>query len=356
VIDGEGYPVEGVSIAHVDRCFVYRGDGDYRGLLKSVDVTDDVAALRGEVPRLRLRCEQVAAGPMPDIAVGKHCGAPHPCQFHAWCDRDRPEHPVDILGCDWRLRDRLVEQGYRDLRDVPEEAIGDGLPHRIWSAAISGASFTDPRAADLLRDLPYPRYYLDFETMQFAVPIWPGTRPYEQLPFQWSCTIEHADGTLDHREFLDTSGEAPMRACLQALVEAIGGDGPVFSYTDFEGRVLREGRARYPDLAAELDAITLRLVDLHPIARSHYYHPAQNGSWSIKRLLPTIAPDLDYANLDEVADGTSAQVAYLEMVDPTTDDERRRRLADALRVYCRRDTEGMVRIAQYFLATREEAK
>jgi hypothetical protein len=132
-----------------------------------------------------------------------------------------------------------------------------------------------------------------------------------------------------------------MRACLQALVASIGGDGPVFSYTDFEGRVLREGALRYPDLAAELDAIGLRLVDLHPIARSHYYHPAQNGSWSIKRLLPTIAPDLDYANLAEVADGTSAPLAYLEMVDPTTDDERRRRLADALRVYCRRDTEGM---------------
>jgi hypothetical protein len=187
--------------------------------------------------------------------------------------------------------------------------------------------------------------------MQFAVPIWSGTRPYEQLPFQWSCTIEHADGTLDHREFLDTSGDAPMRACLQALVESIGGDGPVFSYTGFEGCVLREGRARYPDLAAALDAIAARLVDLHPIARSHYYHPAQNGSWSIKRVLPTIAPDLDYANLDEVADGTSAQLAYLQMIDPTTDAERRRRLADALRVYCRRDTEGMVRIAQHLTAT-----
>jgi hypothetical protein len=267
VIDGAGFPVDGVSIAHVVGSFVYPGGGDYRGLLKSVDVTEDVATLRGDVPRLLLRCQQIVAGPMPDIPVGKHCDSPYACQFHAWCDRDRPEHPVDILGCDWRLRDRLVEQGYRDLRDVPEEAIGDGLPHRIWSAAITGASFTDPRAADLLRDLPYPRYYLDFETIQFAVPIWPGTRPYEQLPFQWSCTIEHADGTLDHREFLDTSGEAPMRLCLQALVESIGGEGPVFSYTDFEGRVLREGRVRYPDLAAELDAIALRLVDLHPIAR-----------------------------------------------------------------------------------------
>jgi hypothetical protein len=184
-------------------------------LLKSVDVTEDVVTLRGDLPRLLLRCQQVVAGAMPDIAVGKHCGSPYACQFHAWCDGDRSEHPVDILGCDWRLRDRLIEQGYRNLRDVPEKAIGDGLPHRIRSAAITGVSFTDPRAADLLRDLPYPRYYLDFETIQFAVTIWPGTRPYEQLPFQWSCTIKHADGTLHQREFLDTSGrsaDAPLPA------------------------------------------------------------------------------------------------------------------------------------------------
>lgn len=84
VIDGAGCPVDGVSISHVDGSFVYLGGGDYRGLLKSVDVTEDVATLRGEVPRLLLQCQQVVAGPMPDIAVGKHCGSPYACQFHAW--------------------------------------------------------------------------------------------------------------------------------------------------------------------------------------------------------------------------------------------------------------------------------
>jgi hypothetical protein len=350
VIGGAGYPLDSVSIAHVHNSFVYTGGDDYRGLVKSVDVTQDIAAPCGEVPHLLARCQQAVAGPMPEVNVGKQCNSPYPCPFSAWCNRGRPEYPLSILG-NPGLRKRLAGQGYRDVRDVPAGAIDDGMPRHIWSAVVTGVPFTDPRAADVLRDLPYPRYYLDFETVQFAVPIWPGTRPYEQLPFQWSCTIEHPDGTLEHREFLDTSGEAPMRPCLQALVESIGFDGPVFSYTDLEGRVLREGGARYPDLAPALDALAIRLVDLYPIARAHYYHPAQNGSWSIKRLLPTIAPDLDYANLDEVADGTSAQLAYLEMVDPATADERRTRLAAALRVYCRRDTEGMVRIVQHLTAT-----
>jgi len=92
-----------------------------------------------------------------------------------------------------------------------------------------------------------------------------------------------------------------------------------------------------------LHVIAARLFDLHPIARSHYYHPAQNGSWSIKAVLPTIAPDLDYANLGNVADGRAAQLAYLEVAHRDTAEERRDALAEALRAYCRRDTEGMLR-------------
>jgi hypothetical protein len=112
----------------------------------------------------------------------------------------------------------------------------------------------------------YPRYYLDFETIQFAVPIWAGTRPYEQLPFQWSCTIEHANATTEHREFLDTTGYAPMLACARALVGALGSDGPVFAYSGFEGRILRESAARYLELVPALHAIAARSASHCPLA------------------------------------------------------------------------------------------
>ena len=339
-------PIDAVSIAHVDSSFVYPGGGDYRGLLKLVDVTQDIAPLRPTVPELMLRCQQILSGPLPEIPVGRQCGEPYDCPFLGWCDRDAPEYPLSILGRHWRLRDELAARGYRDLREVPETDIGDGLPRRIWSATRSGEALVDPKSAQAFRGLDYPRYYLDFETIQFAVPIWAGTRPYEQLPFQWSCHVEHGDGRVEHREFLDTDGQAPMRTCMEALVDALGTDGPVFMYTGFERRVLRETAERDPSLAPALDAIIGRLVDLHPITADHYYHPAQKGSWSIKAVLPTIAPDLDYANLAEVADGGAAQLAYLEMIDPQTPPERKDALERALRTYCRRDTEGMVRIAR----------
>jgi hypothetical protein len=251
-----------------------------------------------------------------------------------------------MLGRNWRLRAQLAGRGYRDLREVPEADIGEGMPLRIWRATHSGDVFVDPQAAALLRDLAYPRYYLDFETIQFAVPIWAGTRPYEQLPFQWSCHIEHADESLAHREFLDIAGDAPMLPCMLALIDALGSDGPVFTYSAFERTVLRGAAVRFPALASALGGIIDRIVDLLTITAGHYYHPAQKGSWSIKAVLPTIAPSLDYENLGEVADGGSAQRAYLEIIGPQTPPDRKDALAKALRSYCRRDTEGMIRIAQ----------
>jgi hypothetical protein len=351
VIDGAGCPVDAVSIAHIDNTFIYPGGGDYRGLFTSADVTEQVAELRAQAPSLALRCQHVLAGPVPEIAVGKQCHDPYACPFLAYCDREAPEYPLSILGRSWRLKEYLMLQGYRDLREVPEVAIGGGRRRRVWDATLTGRPIVDPLAAVFLQDLEYPRYYLDFETISFAVPIWAGTRPYEQLPFQWSCSVEQQDGTVTHREFLDTSGDAPMRPCAEALIAALGTEGPVFAYTGFEGRMLRETAARYSDLAPTLNAISLRIIDLHGIASTYYYHPAQKGSWSLKAVLPTIAPELDYRNLKDVADGGGAQLAYLEVIAPETPVARKDELTRALHVYCRRDTEGMVRIAQFFLAS-----
>jgi len=118
-------------------------------------------------------------------------------------------------------------------------------------------------------------------------------------------------------------------------------------YTPFERACLKTLAAFCPDLSEPLQALGERLVDLAPIAKQHYYHPAMHGSWSIKSLLPTIAPELDYANLGEIREGGAAQQAYAEAIDPATTHERRTNLRAALLDYCRHDTEAMVVLARF---------
>jgi hypothetical protein len=148
--------------------------------------------------------------------------------------------------------------------------------------------------------------------------------------------------------FLDLGAEPPMRRLAERLLATLGTAGPILVYTPYERRVLRDLAARYGDLASRLAALEERIVDLHPPTRSHYYHPAMRGSWSIKAVLPTVAADLSYASLGEVRDGLAAQTAYFEAIKPSTTDARRAALRRALLDYCRQDTLALVRLVEFF--------
>ena len=196
----------------------------------------------------------------------------------------------------------------------------------------TGQPVLEPGSAAPLAGLPYPRYYFDFEGIDLPVPRWAGVRPYEQIPFQWSCHIERAPGVFDHVEFLDLSGNEPSIPCIERMLEAIppDGTGPILVYYQtYEVGRLRELAERHPQYAAAVNQYLARIVDLHPMVRANYYCPAMLGSFSIKAVLPTIAPDLDYANLPDVQSGDMVEPVYFEMIDPATPAERRELLKAA---------------------------
>lgn len=335
-----------VALAHVDSSFVYPGDGDYAGLLAEVDLTVEATRLRAEVPDWVLAAKRVLSRDEPEAAIGRRCSTPYDCPFMAYCWKDT-EYPIaNLPGVNSRL-DELLAAGYHDVREVPEPMVRGAQQLRVWRAVRDGRATLAAEAREAFSGLGWPRCYLDFETAGGAVPRWAGTRPWQQLPFQFSLHVEHADGRLEHAEFLDTSGGHPARAVAKALIEACGEAGPVFMYTPFERGCINTLGQFCPDLREQLEAIAARLVDLHPIARQHYYHPAMQGSWSIKKLLPAIAPEMDYSTLGEVQEGGAAQRAWAEATNPATGEARRAEIRAALLAYCRHDTLAMVTVARF---------
>jgi len=351
VARGAGRNVTRIMHGHVDNSFVYRTAGDYRGVLKLVDITADVEALLPEIPGIVAELKRVAAGAKPAINTGKHCFEPYECPFLSHCRAEEPpgpEFPIDVLPRVGALFDRLTEAGYRDLRDVPESELTKDLHRRVAEVTRTGSRFVSDQLAGLLADIPYPRYYLDFETITFVVPRWLGTRPFQQLPFQFSCHVESEDGTMHHEAFLDVTGASPVEGFTQQLLNVITKPGSVVVWNQgFEGARLRELAERFPGHAEALLAIVENMVDLLPIYRAHYYHRDMRGSWSIKSVLPTIAPDLDYGDL-EVSGGGEAQEAYLAASNLVTQADERERLRLGLLKYCERDTWAMVRLAKAF--------
>lgn len=138
-----------------------------------------------------------------------------------------------------------------------------------------------------------------------------------------------------------------MRPCAESLINALGDVGPIFMYSPYERRIIRDFIGLFPDLADPLERIVDRLYDLHPLTKKYYYHPDMRGSWSIKAVLPTVAPELDYTGLDIISSGEMAEPVFLEMIDAKTDPVRRNALREALLAYCKLDTLAMVRLAQF---------
>ncbi len=322
VAESEGVPLDRLSVAVVDTGFVYPGGGDYRGLLQEIPVADQARPLMARTPGWVRSLSLLLAGPLPAIARGVQCRRPFDCPFDAFC----------------REQDGAAPRPAGESGSVAAES---PVRHSDPALGIVGSDATAFLAA-----LPYPRAYLDFETVQFAVPPWTGTSPYQQLVFQWSCHIEERPGEVRHKEFLDVSGAAPMRAAAATLLAATGTEGPVFVYGDFEKWRLVEMARMYPDLAPALERLTGRLVDLLRLTREHYHHPDLDGSYSLKAVLPTIAPELDHALLEEVNDGLSAQAAYHAAAMAATGEERRRELRTRMLAYCARDTEALIRVTR----------
>jgi hypothetical protein len=344
-----GLPVRQVAVAHIDSAFVYQGDGHYERLFAEADVTELVEEHLSIVERLVEQARATLAGSaQPAADIGPQCDSPYPCPFFDHCAPHQGVHPMWDLGGRRNKLLALIHAGYQDLRDVPEDALAGEQQRRIWEQTRLGTPFVGAELRHFAERLEFPRYYLDFETVGFAVPIWAGTRPYEALPFQWSCHVDDGRGEISHEAFLDVTGEAPMRACAERLIATLGDHGPILVYTAYEGGVIGRLAERYADLAVPLEAILERLVDLHPITKAHYYHPAMHGSWSIKSVLPTIAPDLDYSTLGEVRDGGAAQSAYLEAIDAQTPPGRREQLQRDLLRYCHFDTLALVRLVEFF--------
>ena len=350
VLEQQGIRPARVQLAHIDNCFVYPGGGDYRRLFAFADLSSDIQDLKPLVPRWLAQFKTLLAGAEPVISPGKQCKLPVECPFRNHCAPadQQPEYPVTLLPRGGKTVEALVAAGFRDLREVPEDLLENPLHQLIHQVTLSGEPHLDPEAAKELQALGWPRYYLDFETIQFAVPIWAGTRPYQQLPFQWSCHVEQKGGVLEHREFLGLSGNPPMRAFAESLLRAIPpDDGPILGYNNgFELGILRGLAEMFPDLAAPLLALEDRFFDLLTLVRQNYYHPAMKGSRSLKAVLPTIAPDLNYASM-VVQDGGMAQEAYLEVIQPETTDARREEIRHGLLAYCGMDTMALVRMVSF---------
>lgn len=354
VAKSAGVELSGIALAHIDSDWVYPGNGDYQGLLRENDLTEEAFGRVEEVKGWINDAQVIVASKAePEVSTGDQCGSPYECGFLKYCRSSEPQAAQPVNWLPGRFSNRLAEHidAYNviELSEVPDNLLSK-QQLRVKAVTLSGQTYFDQVAtARALAAYKLPAYFMDFETIQFTVPIWKGTRPYQQIPFQFSVHKLASLSALEQSAFLDLSGNDPSLGFANALIEACGIFGPIFVYNaGFETARIRELAQRFPDLSGPLLALNNRVVDLLPIARQHYYHPNQRGSWSIKKVLPALCPDLNYSHLEGVQDGGMAQTAFLEAISLEANSERKTELEKQLLAYCELDTYAMVRLWSVF--------
>jgi len=350
VITGTGLALSDASIVHLNNEYVRRGKLDLNGLFTIQSVLREAGAMLDEVKNQTDALKKLLSRKKaPAIDIGPHCFDPYDCDFQGHCWAHVPETSVFNL---YKIRKEkafeLYRSGVTGLGDLPEDYPLNERQRMQVEAHLSGRRHVDREGIRRFLDaLEGPHYYMDFETMMPAVPLFDNARPYQQIPFQF-CVYYRAGrrGKPEPREHLAQAGSDPREGFITDLIGATPEPGPIVVYNKgFESTRLEELARDYPAYGEELTARRERLIDLmEPFAAGYYYAPAMNGSASMKAVLPAVAPELTYEGLP-IRDGTMAMGAY-EGLWGETDERRIEEIRGQLIEYCRMDTYGMVRIVE----------
>ena len=348
-----GAALESISLAHIDSEWVYPGNDNYDGLLVETDLSAEAFSRDSEVKTWIKEAQVVVKKTKePAIGTGQHCSKPYPCRFIDYCSAQeiQAEYPAAWLPnvTAKKLTNFIENEGIVDMSDIPDTLLSE-QQLRVKTHTLSDTAFFDAKgAAKDLAAHKLPAYFMDFETVKFAVPIWKGTRPYRQIPFQFSVQKLSRTRKLTEQSFLDLSGKNPAKGFAESLIAACGDKGAIFVYNaGFETARIKELAAMFPRLSTSLLAINERVVDLLPIARARYYHPSQQGSWSIKAVLPAIS-DMSYEALEGVQGGLMAMDAYRNAISPEISQSEKLKIEQELIAYCGLDTLAMVKLWRFF--------
>ena len=343
-----GLTIRSCYLIHINNKYVKRGGIDPQQLFITEDITEQVEEKAGGVVvRSEDMWDIIDSPTCPDVNVGPHCSDPYECPV-TWCKECLPENNILDLYRGGKKCFEMLNQGIFFVKDIPATIKLSTAQQIQQNCEINNEAFVNTDAIrKFLDSLQYPLYYLDFETFSPAIPIYDGTRPYQRVPFQFSLHVLRSPGAMqEHYGFLADGTDDPRPMFLAKLKSLLEENGDIVTYNQsFEKGVLKELGEAFPEYAHWAEATLDRVVDLYaPFRDFSYYHPMQQGSASLKKVLPALT-GRGYDNM-EIAHGDDASLTFFNMVMGIYSEEECQKRRQALEDYCALDTEGMIWIVE----------
>ena len=348
-----------VKLIHINEDFTYVGDDNYKDLINiENEITDEVALKEKDVSNyINHLTPLIDKKDSPKILIGDHCQKPYPCDYQDRCKASLPNKNIisyDILpyiGKNKKVVEYCKENGIEDLQKFPAKFFKDrkgyapGYHKIIQDAHKSNKSWFSLGLKDIFKELEFPFFFMDFETVIQGVPIIKGTKPKYALPFQWSVhKLESIDKKIelnDAESFLKFDDQDIERKFVEELLKTVGNYGTIFVHSGYEVTTLNKIKVKdnCKDLADKIDNLIVRIKDTLPIVRENFYSPLMNGSYSIKDIIRATTPgNINYDDKDGISSGDAAQLAWFIYTDPKTSEKEKELQRKLLIEYCSKDT------------------
>lgn len=351
VMSQNGHAPDRFFIMHINNQYVRGKELDVEQFFSLTEVTEAIKTKQAEVNENLSRFKTLLdEKEIPQMPIGAHCCDPFDCEFAAHCWGDVPSPSVFNLRRIGAKAFQLYDEGVVSYEDLAQEVrLNERQMLQVQSYLEEKVYIESEPIIEFLQSWEFPLYFFDFETINPAIPIYEGSKPYEQIGVQYSLhLLEKTGADLQHLEHLSDFDNDPRPALIEQMLKDLGSSGSIVAYNmSFERRVIANLAKSYPQLAEDLLALLPRFVDLiDPFRKGHFYHPEMHGSASIKAVLPALFPndaELSYKALS-VSDGGAASTLLQAMAEKTIDPEVVTQIRHDLLAYCKLDTLAMVKI------------
>ena len=367
VVQGCGLKIKSMKIAHINKEFLYEGDGNYSGLVAEVDVTSEVIkrlpSIKTWISDLLPLVQANTAMPIEEIEELK-CNTPYPCQFLALCSAELPklaEVPISILPITGkRMAQKWGKEQIYDLRYLPDGALTNDRHKMIQQVHQSNTPYISKEMVKKVRSLEGPYFFMDFETVMQGVPLIANTKPNDAVPFQWSVhsikSLTDNTGLNDGKAFLDFVSPTLFRDFLNSLISALGESGTIFVHhksTEIKALRYLAAQNQCEDLKGAVENIILRIEDTLDLVRDGLYFPQmglfEGSTYSIKTITKVIPTSVNYQEDGELGSGNDAQLIWFKCTD------LKKKLAESealaykrnLLKYCAKDTLALVDLIRF---------
>jgi predicted RecB family nuclease len=350
IITNSGIELSDISIININTNYVKQGELDYYKLFHVTSVKSEAVNNTVFIKENVQKLLAVAGNSeQPNVQIGEHCFRPYACDFIGTCWKDVPADSVlHLSGVPKEKLFQLYNSGVKTINDIPDDHEANrSFKLQVESLTSNKAIIDKPGIKKFLETINYPLFFMDFETIMPAIPLYNNTHPYQHIPFQYSIHFkETKSSTLVHYEFLAEAGSDPRRQFIEQLIKHTSRPGDILTYySTFERSVLNNLKRDLPEYTNDIDYILYRIKDLiTPFENKLYYHPLMKGSYSIKNVLPALVSDLNYNTLN-IGSGSIAMAAF-EHLQTEVDIFKIAETRDALKAYCEMDTLAMVKILE----------